>query len=83
MASAEIDRARPLAELGMDSLMAVELKARIESHAGCELPINLFNADLTAERLAERFWKQLGQSASDAKPNVAARAPPSGRCLRG
>ena len=76
MAASDIDRARPLAELGMDSLMAVELKARIEGHAGCELPINLFNADLTAERLAERFWRQLSQSAPDSKPAPAARALP-------
>ena len=33
MSPAEIDRTRPLAELGMDSLMAVELKSRIETHA--------------------------------------------------
>jgi acyl transferase domain-containing protein/NADP-dependent 3-hydroxy acid dehydrogenase YdfG/acyl carrier protein len=78
MAARDIDRARPLAELGMDSLMAVELKARIESHAGCELPINLFSADLTAERLAERFRKQLSQSSSEPKANVSARALPAG-----
>src|SRR5205814_1728668 len=46
-APGEIDMTRPLAQLGLDSLMAVELKARIESHAGCELPITVFNADLT------------------------------------
>ncbi len=77
MAAAEIDRARPLAQLGMDSLMAVELKARIEGHAGCELPINLFSADLTADRLAERFCKQVIQAASDQKPNLTARALPA------
>ncbi|MFL6594022.1 MAG: SDR family NAD(P)-dependent oxidoreductase [Chthoniobacterales bacterium] len=77
MAAAEIDRARPLAELGMDSLMAVELKARIESHAGCELPINLFSADLTATRLAERFCKQLTQATSGSKPIASTRALPT------
>ena len=59
MSAEEIDRARPLTELGMDSLMAVELKSRIESQAGSELPFNLFSADLTADRLAARFLKQM------------------------
>jgi acyl transferase domain-containing protein/NADPH:quinone reductase-like Zn-dependent oxidoreductase/NADP-dependent 3-hydroxy acid dehydrogenase YdfG/acyl carrier protein len=74
MAPAEVDRTRPLAQLGMDSLMAVELKARIESHAGCELPISIFNVDLTAERLAERFAGQISKSAPVVKPTVAARS---------
>jgi acyl carrier protein len=66
MDAAEIDRHGPLS--GMDSLMAVELKVRIESHAGCELPIDLFNADLTAAALAERLLKQMSKSISDPKP---------------
>ena len=78
-APGEIDPTRPLAQLGLDSLMAVELKARIESHAGCELPINLFNADLTAARLAERFAKQLSQAVPESKATNPARPLPAGR----
>jgi hypothetical protein len=55
------------------------LKARIESHAGCELPINLFNADLTAARLAERFAKQLSQAVPESKATNPARPLPAGR----
>jgi len=77
-APGEIDLTRPLAQLGLDSLMAVELKARIETHAGCELPLNLFNADLTAGRLIERFTQQLVQTVSQSKPALAARPLPSG-----
>ncbi len=74
---AEIDRERPLTGMGMDSLMAVELKARIESRSACALPVNLFNADLTAQRLAERFLKHLSKAPSETKP-VAARPAPAG-----
>jgi acyl transferase domain-containing protein/predicted amino acid dehydrogenase/acyl carrier protein len=77
MSSSNIDVARPLAQLGMDSLMAVELKARIESHAGCELPINLFSADLTAEKLTERFCKQVIQAANEQSSSSTARALPA------
>jgi predicted amino acid dehydrogenase/acyl carrier protein len=73
MTASEIDRARPLTELGMDSLMAVELKARIESNAASELPINLFSADLTAERLAERFLKQMSLSSAAPKQTATPR----------
>ena len=77
-APSEIDRARPLAELGLDSLMGVELKARLEAHLACELPIALFNADLTATRLAERLAAQLGTTEPVAQPvrMKAARAEP-------
>ncbi len=75
MPAAEIDRERPLTEMGMDSLMAVELKARIESHSACELPLNLFNADLTAQRLAERFLKHLGKTSPEPKQATARSAP--------
>lgn len=71
-----IERHRPLAELGLDSLMAVELRARIETHAGCDLPMNLFNANLTAERLAERFLQRLQKAdAAETKEVVQALAP--------
>lgn len=47
---------------GMDSLMAVEMKVRIESQAGCELPMELFSAEITAERVAQRILQQLENS---------------------
>ena len=72
--TAKLDPARPLTELGMDSLMAVELKARIEAHTGTELPFNLFSADLNAERLAERFLKQMSAPTPAAKPAPAPRS---------
>jgi acyl transferase domain-containing protein/predicted amino acid dehydrogenase/short-subunit dehydrogenase len=76
MAPASIDRSGPLT--GMDSLMAVELKVRIETHAGCELPINLFNADLTAAGVAERLLKQLAKATAETKPTMPAAAEQAG-----
>ena len=82
MTPGEIDRTRPLAELGLDSLMAVELKARIESHAGYEMPFNIFNADLTTERMAERFWKQMSQSVPELRAPIQTRPAPGGTAER-
>ena len=56
-APADIDRAGPLS--GMDSLMAVELKVRIEDHSGCELPIDVISADAIVTDLAGRVLKQM------------------------
>jgi acyl transferase domain-containing protein/NADP-dependent 3-hydroxy acid dehydrogenase YdfG/acyl carrier protein len=63
-APADLDPAGPLN--GMDSLMAVELKVRIEEHSGCVLPMDGLSAEVTVARLAERLLNQI--SASD--PNA-------------
>ncbi|MEP6955236.1 MAG: SDR family NAD(P)-dependent oxidoreductase, partial [Chthoniobacterales bacterium] len=63
MAPEAIDPNGPLT--GMDSLMAVELKVRIEDHSGCALPIDALNADATAARLAERLLKQIATAAPE------------------
>ncbi len=70
MAPDAIDPNGPLT--GMDSLMAVELKVRLEDHSGCTLPIDALNADATAARLAERLLKQIGV---DRETNAGPAAP--------
>lgn len=70
MAPADIHRTERLS--GMDSLMAVELKVRIESQSGCELPIELFTADLTPARLAESLLKQINKSVAEATSELSA-----------
>ena len=67
MAPGEIDRGKPLT--GIDSLMAVELKVRIENHAACELPIDLFSADLTVEKLAARLLAQMTRTGAAPAPS--------------
>jgi acyl transferase domain-containing protein len=52
--AAEIDEERPLAELGMDSLMALELKHRVEKSSGLTLPANFLFAYPTI-RQAEAY----------------------------
>jgi acyl transferase domain-containing protein/NADPH:quinone reductase-like Zn-dependent oxidoreductase/acyl carrier protein len=48
----EIDAARPLAELGFDSLSSIELKNRIESQLGCTIPVGAFFGTPTIQSLA-------------------------------
>jgi NADPH:quinone reductase-like Zn-dependent oxidoreductase len=68
-APADLDPAGPLN--GMDSLMAVELKVRIEEHSGCVLPIDGLGADVTVAGLAERLLKQISATERDGKPATA------------
>jgi NADPH:quinone reductase-like Zn-dependent oxidoreductase/acyl carrier protein len=64
-APADIDPASPLN--GMDSLMAVELKVRIEEHTGCVLPVHGLNAEMTVTELAKRLLEQIRPTERDAK----------------
>jgi acyl transferase domain-containing protein/acyl carrier protein len=57
--AADISPAESLS--GMDSLMAVELKVRIDTHAGCEFPIDALGAHSTVTQLAERLLQQMRQ----------------------
>jgi predicted amino acid dehydrogenase/acyl carrier protein len=70
MAAAEIDPNERLT--AMDSLMAVELKVRLESHAGCVLPIDLFNAELTPAQLADRLLQLMNDSVGEPESTVLA-----------
>ncbi|HEU4428650.1 MAG TPA: polyketide synthase dehydratase domain-containing protein, partial [Myxococcota bacterium] len=60
---ARIDWHRPLAELGLDSLMGVELHARIEEAAGIEIPPALLFAEPNLEAVVERISASLAKSA--------------------
>ncbi len=56
-----ITRHRPLHELGMDSLMAVELALGLERRFGIRLPVMLISESPTAERVTERILDVLLQ----------------------
>jgi acyl-CoA synthetase (AMP-forming)/AMP-acid ligase II/acyl carrier protein len=67
---------KPLTSLGIDSLMAVELKNRIESDLGAALPATVFLQGYNLSQLAEQVSNQLGtppassvRSAPPARPS--------------
>ncbi len=53
------DIQKPLTTLGMDSLMAVELKNKIEGDLAVNLPVTFFLEEATVENLAQRLHEHL------------------------
>ncbi|MGA5820362.1 type I polyketide synthase [Kitasatospora sp. NPDC094028] len=69
---------RPLIDLGLDSLMAVELRNEIEGRLGTSLPISVFLEGATVRALAQRIVDQL----ADGDGETAAAAAPIQRVRR-
>lgn len=64
IAPERIDPARSLHDLGLDSLMAVELALGIEQRLGIPLPVMMLNESPTAEKVTRRILdKLLGEGA--------------------
>ena len=61
-----IEAGRPLVELGMDSLMAVELRLAVEQRFGVSLPVLALSEGATLHALAGRVIKMLGGGAEPA-----------------
>jgi acyl carrier protein len=51
----EVDRHRPLADIGMDSLMMLELRNTVESSLGIELPMMSLSSGITPTDVARRI----------------------------
>jgi NADPH:quinone reductase-like Zn-dependent oxidoreductase/thioesterase domain-containing protein/acyl carrier protein len=66
ISAATLDPERPLNEMGLDSLMAVELKNRIEGDLGLSLPTGELLKAPTAQGLARVVLRQLGLPAGHA-----------------
>ncbi|MGF1659164.1 MAG: SDR family NAD(P)-dependent oxidoreductase [Rubrimonas sp.] len=64
----EIDPARPMAELGFDSLMAVELKLSAEEKYGVSLPVLSLSDGATLAAIAARTLADLRGTAAAAQP---------------
>ena len=62
--SERVDAHRPLSELGMDSLMAVELRMTLESRLGVSLPLLSLSDTTTVAALAGRIASSLGEGAN-------------------
>jgi len=60
LASEKIDRNRPLSELGMDSLMAVELRLALETRLGISLPLLSLSEGTNIVALAALVVRSLG-----------------------
>ena len=66
LAPGRIEAGRPLVELGMDSLMAVELRLAVEQRFGVSLPVLALSEGATLHALAGRVIKMLGGGAEPA-----------------
>jgi pimaricinolide synthase PimS2 len=73
---AQLDDALPFTRLGVDSLMGLELKNRLESGLGLGLQATLLWTYPTIDQLAEYLSQQLGGAAPPAPPVAARTAAP-------
>ncbi len=67
-----IDPTRSLHDLGLDSLMAVELALGLEQRFGIQLPVMMLNESPTAEKVTQRIVEKLlgGADQDDAAANT-------------
>jgi acyl carrier protein len=65
--AASIDRNKPIFDLGMDSLMLVELKLLIDERLGVDIPQMSLTESATINRIAERVGVSLRDRATVAK----------------
>jgi NADPH:quinone reductase-like Zn-dependent oxidoreductase/acyl carrier protein len=71
-----VEPQRPLAELGMDSLMAVELRLAVEQRFGISIPLLALSEGATLTAMAGRIVRSLGGEAdaqADEKAQMAER----------
>jgi acyl carrier protein/NAD(P)-dependent dehydrogenase (short-subunit alcohol dehydrogenase family) len=66
----KLDAQRPLQEIGMDSLMGMELVAAVENRFGVTLPLMALSEGLTVERLVQMMVRQL-RAPDDHDPDQA------------
>jgi acyl transferase domain-containing protein/NAD(P)-dependent dehydrogenase (short-subunit alcohol dehydrogenase family)/acyl carrier protein len=73
LAARKVDTAKSVSDLGLDSLMAVELRVLLEKEVGLDLPVMELMQGKSVEDLAVLVLAQLGPAAADG-PDLPARA---------
>jgi acyl carrier protein len=73
----KLDIQQPLSSAGIDSLMAVELKNRIEADFGVILPLAKFLQGPSVVQLAKKVLGQLEQLDFSPSPSPAQEGPPA------
>jgi acyl-CoA synthetase (AMP-forming)/AMP-acid ligase II/acyl carrier protein len=66
----------PLRSLGLDSLLAIELKSRIEASLGVRLPMMSLFDEPTISMLAKQLLHLLGKTSSDSSPTIEPESDP-------
>ncbi|PQO43784.1 type I polyketide synthase [Blastopirellula marina] len=75
VAAAQLDRSKPLADMGLDSLMGIELKNGLESELDIEIPLESFSAETTVNSLATAVQAVLGVEGDVASEATGGEAP--------
>ncbi|MEO0946631.1 MAG: MupA/Atu3671 family FMN-dependent luciferase-like monooxygenase [Cyanobacteria bacterium J06641_5] len=75
LAVRQVDPQRGFADLGMDSLMAVELRNRLQAELGCHIPTTAAFDYPNVEALADYLLRELALEAPMPAPAVAAASP--------
>ena len=65
VAATELNVNQPVADIGMDSLMVVELAAALEERLGLKIPAVSLSGGATIRTIAERFWQMIAKKSAD------------------
>ena len=69
LSSEEVDMEVPITRMGLDSLMAIELKTQIQNALGVSVPIVTFLQGLSVSHLLARLMELLADSAGERSPS--------------
>ncbi|MCL4202089.1 MAG: aminotransferase class I/II-fold pyridoxal phosphate-dependent enzyme [Pirellulaceae bacterium] len=73
--AAQLDRVQPLKNMGFDSLMAIELKSKIEADFEIDLPLEVFSEETSAASLGESVCTLVPLASAGGGAEAGAEAP--------